>query len=225
MGILRSIISVVGLAGLFGLVPVTLIILLFCIRNKAKHPKAPKIAGSIFAGAIVLTAGSYLAFFLLSAKLYSSLDLEKLPTFTVTSDELHDGVWDPVISNTPKGKNRSPSLSWEPVQGASCYAVCMVDETASDWLHWKQSGIRTAGLAAGAAPADAYVGPYPPSGTHVYTVYVFALKEHADFRGTLDFGSMDCYTVIQGVDLTNGDKTGNVIAYGTLSGTFSHAEE
>ena len=225
MGEVRSLIGIIGMAGLFFLAPVSLAVMIFCNVKKQKRPKAAKISVGVFIGMVLLTAGCYLSFFLISVKLYRSLDLEKLPTFTVTSEELQDGVWDAVISNTSQGENRSPSLSWEPVDGATCYAVCMVDASASDWLHWKQNGITSAGLAAGAASASEYIGPYPPSGTHQYTVYVFALKQQSDFRGSLDSNSMDLYTIAQAVDMTEHDQTGNVIAYGKLSGSFSHVEE
>ena len=221
MDVLRSVLGIIGMAGLFFLIPVSFVVMIFCIVKK----KAAKAACAVFACMVLLTAGAYFAFFYCSVKLYSSMDLEKLPTFEVTSEDLQDGVWDDVISNTARGENRSPELSWAPVNGATCYAVCMVDESASDWLHWKQSGITTAGIEQGAASASEYVGPYPPSGTHVYTVYVFALKQSSDFRGSLDSGSMDFYSIAQGVDMTDGDKTGNVIAYGMLSGEFSHEEE
>ncbi|MBR3631225.1 MAG: phosphatidylethanolamine-binding protein, partial [Oscillospiraceae bacterium] len=151
---------------------------------------------------------------------------DRLPVISVTSDNLHDGVWDAVISNTSQGENRSPQLSWSPVSGAAGYAVCMVDESAGDWLHWKQTGITTPGLAQGAASASQYIGPYPPAGTHTYTVYVFALQDtDTDFRGSLDSNSMDFYAIVQKLDLTEGDKTGNVLACGKLSGQFSHVEE
>ena len=55
------------------------------------------------------------------------LDLSKLSTFELSSEDLHDGVWDPDISNTSKGSNRSPQLKWEAVDGAGCYAVFMID--------------------------------------------------------------------------------------------------
>ena len=44
--------------------------------------------------------------------------IDEYDHFTVTSEDIHDGVWDDVISNTNAGSNKSPQLSWEPVEGA-----------------------------------------------------------------------------------------------------------
>ena len=102
-----------------------------------------------------------------------------LPSIMLTSENLHDGVWDAEISNTKQGANRSPQLAWQPVEGASCYAVYMVDTTVNYWLHWKSLNIKETSLAAGSIPDTEYIGPYPPSGTHAYEIRVFALKEPA----------------------------------------------
>lgn len=42
--------------------------------------------------------------------------------------------------NSPLGSNKSPQLTWNTVDGAGCYAVCMFDEDAN-WLHWLAAGI------------------------------------------------------------------------------------
>ena len=47
--------------------------------------------------------------------------------FAVTSNSLKDGYWDEITANTVAGQNLSPDLTWEPVEGASCYAIYMVD--------------------------------------------------------------------------------------------------
>ena len=62
-------------------------------------------------------------------------------TFALSSGDLHDGVWDTVITNTVNGENVSPQLSWEPVDGAECYAIYMVDTSANCWIHWKSGGV------------------------------------------------------------------------------------
>ncbi|MCR5275039.1 MAG: hypothetical protein K6E26_06720, partial [Clostridiales bacterium] len=41
--------------------------------------------------------------------------------FVVTSESLHDGYWDDETSDTNGNPNLSPQLSWDPVEGASCY--------------------------------------------------------------------------------------------------------
>ena len=148
-------------------------------------------------------------------------DPESLPAITLTSEDLHDGVWDADITNTSNGSNRSPQLAWEPVAGASCYAVYMVDTTANYWLHWKSLNIPETSLAAGAASGTEYVGPYPPSGTHEYEIRVYALKEAAEEdQSRFDSGNSKFEQVIAALD-QNSSGSGNVLAYGTLSGTYT----
>ena len=150
-----------------------------------------------------------------------AFDPESLPAITLTSEDLHDGVWDADITKTSKGSNRSPQLSWEPVAGASCYAVYMVDTTANYWLHWKSLNISETSLAAGAASGTEYVGPYPPSGTHEYEIRVYALKEAAEEdQSRFDSGNSKFEQIIAGLD-QNSSGAGNVLAYGTLSGTYT----
>ena len=150
-----------------------------------------------------------------------AFDPESLPAITLTSEDLHDGVWDADITKTSKGSNRSPQLSWEPVAGASCYAVYMVDTTANYWLHWKSLNISETSLAAGAASGTEYVGPYPPSGTHEYEIRVYALKEAAEEdQSRFDSGNSKFEQSIAGLD-QNSSGAGNVLAYGTLSGTYT----
>lgn len=91
-----------------------------------------------------------------------------LPQFDISSDDLHDGVWDTVITNTDYGKNVSPQLSWEPVEGAKSYVIYMVDTSAGNWLHWRAGNITETTLEQGSATECEYIGPYPPSGTHNY---------------------------------------------------------
>ena len=50
----------------------------------------------------------------------------------VTSQAMHDDIWDTKISKTLDGQNISPELTWEKVDGASRYVVIMLD---SGWLH------------------------------------------------------------------------------------------
>ncbi len=145
-------------------------------------------------------------------------DPAKLPQITITSEDLHDGVWDPDITKTDKGSNRSPQLSWEPVEGAGCYAVYMVDTTASFWLHWKSADVTETTLPAGWAPANEYVGPYPPSGTHDYEIRIYALKEPVtEDKSKFDSGNNGFDDMVTALD-GNG---GNVLAYGTLTGTYT----
>ena len=150
-------------------------------------------------------------------------DFGSLPAIALTSEDLHDGVWDTDITKTEKGSNRSPQLSWQPVEGAACYAVYMVDTSANYWLHWKSGNVTETELAAGAAPDTEYVGPYPPSGTHNYEIRVYALKEAVtESRSRFDSSNAGFDNMAAALDKT-GSGEGNVLAYGTLTGTYTHS--
>lgn len=150
------------------------------------------------------------------------LDLSKLSTFELSSEDLHDGVWDTVITKTEKGENRSPQLSWKPVDGASCYAVFMIDTSAGNWLHWKSVTDSETVLPAGWAPQSEYVGPYPPSGTHDYEIYVLALKEKPErIKGSFDNSNPKMLEYAKEID---GEKEDNIISYGHLMGTYTHGD-
>ena len=116
------------------------------------------------------------------------------------------------------------------IVGANAYGILMIDTDAGNWLHWKTGMVTTAGIPLGYAGADTYVGPYPPAGTtHSYTIYVAALREaDANVIGFLD-GRNDYadYTpdkLLCSMDVTDGGSAGNVIAVGTITGTYSTAK-
>ncbi len=148
--------------------------------------------------------------------------LKGYPMFTLYSEDLKDGIWPDICSYLAPGKNSSPALSWEPVEGASVYVVYMVDTDAGNWLHWKQNGITETSLAQGFGDSD-YIGPYPPSGaTHNYEIYVIALKKQlAKAKGALNSKNTKLPTFMQALDTDDDGNTGNIISYGRISGQFT----
>ena len=144
-------------------------------------------------------------------------------TFELGSDNLKDGVWDNVISNTEAGENKSPQLKWEPVDGAGLYVIYMVDPDGGNWLHWRSDGVKETTLPVGWASAEDYVGPYPPAGsTHTYDVYVVALNKPIErLRGVFNGSNIKFEEFIRGVDTDAEGGSGNIISYGYLSGTFT----
>ena len=157
-------------------------------------------------------------------------------TMTVSSENLKNGVWDKVITNTTDGKNLSPQLKFDKVEGADHYVIYMIDESAHNWVHWIATDVRENELPTGAntgAYADndtfRYVGPYPPpySGDHIYTIYVYALKDNPEADMDFDFdksylGADDLYYNHLDISGKKDDINlyGNVLAYGYLSGTY-----
>ena len=157
--------------------------------------------------------------------------------FEVFSDDLLGEAWDPIISNKSDGQNMSPELHWEPVEGADRYYIFMVDETAGNWLHWQILGLSDSSIAQGAcnkelsviADSDGrevmgqYVGPYPPSGTHTYTVYVFAVKGEPVPDNVLFFdkGGNDIIKIAKMLNTAEGTDEDNLISYGMISGAYT----
>lgn len=145
------------------------------------------------------------------------------PAFTVTSQSLQDGKWDEVTANTVDGKNASPELSWEPVEGAATYVIYMIDMDTAYFIHWKSSDITVTSLPEGWAPSSDYVGPYPPPGsTHKYTVYVFALKNPVErVKGGVNSISPKVQEFMDALDTDAAGNTGNIIAVGRVSGDYT----
>ena len=152
---------------------------------------------------------------------------EDVPSFKVTSKCVNNGKWKDKISNTSRGENISPDLTWDAVEGATRYQVIMID---GNWLHMDVATTATS-LKEGEIKKDGekgarFVGPYPPLGaTHTYSVFVFALKnEPGKFYMGFDGGGNSINDIYKGLNTdVNGNK-GNVIAYGRLDGNYRKKE-
>ena len=152
--------------------------------------------------------------------------LEGYDTFDVTSPDLVDGIWQDVISNTFLGENASPELTWSPVEGAEEYVIYMVDMNSNGYLQWKSGGIHETSLPRGWAPKLLeYNGPHVGHGdTHQYDVFVVALKAPAGrLRGGINGINPQMASFIKGLDIDENGNSGNIIAYGRISGLFTDA--
>lgn len=150
---------------------------------------------------------------------------ENISRFEVTSNSINEYVWDPVITYTKYGENKSPELTWEAVDGATSYAVFMLDGA---WLHMDVLTTETSlseGCIENNGRWDQYVGPYPPDGTHTYSIFVFALKEESS-KVTMAFnaGGNSIDGIYMKLDKNQNGETGNVIAYGRLDGNYTHKD-
>ena len=150
---------------------------------------------------------------------------EDIDTFDSSSSNLKDGVWDVKITNTERGENLSPELTWDEVEGASEYVVIMID---GSWLHMDVFTTKTS-LAEGEIErgerGNQYVGPYPSSGTHTYSIFIFALKNEMG-KVTLAFDSSgnSIDQIYNGLDVDIDGNSGNVIAYSRLDGNYTREE-
>ena len=222
--IIKMILSVIALAA-FVVETIYLIkwLVMFISRNPDKEKRnrtaiITVIAFAVFGLSLFLSLA-------VSIKQYTKpFDLSQAPTFTVQSDSLKDGVWDEEIG--AKHGNKSPELHWDSVENAPIYAIVMIDPDGNNWLHWAVSS-KDSNVALGEFSSEngdnlGYVGPYPPSGTHTYDVYIFALKgESRGLSVQLDKAGADLDTIAN--DLNSGLYTDydNIISYGKISGTYS----
>lgn len=143
--------------------------------------------------------------------------------FKVTSPNLNSGKWDDKIGERAEAKGVSPALSWEPVEGASCYAIYMVDLDTHYFLHWVQGDITETSLAEGSAAPGKYIGPYPePGSTHRYNIYVIALKNPVErVKGGSNSINPKFPEFIKALDTDASGNTGNIISVGRVCGTYT----
>ncbi len=152
----------------------------------------------------------------------SKVYIDSLPIFEVTTDSIENGEWKQITGL--KEGNLSPSLRWEPVDGATKYAVIMLDTTTTNWLCWYLITDKTTLSEGEYTGKEDYIGPYPP-GTHTYEIYVIALKgEPQELNYPLDASSGAIDLKMNSLNLDSDGNFGNVIAYGTIKASYTAAE-
>ena len=139
-------------------------------------------------------------------------EAEYIDTFEVNSESIFYGGWKKEIAST-KG-NVSPELSWEKVEGATQYAVLLVDLDEGNY-HLQGYGLVSDNhIDAGALNKAQYVGPYL-EGYHYYKAYVFALREDvSDVNLLVDNQNVDEASLIKQFTKKNSD---NVISFGNIT--------
>ncbi|SNU05173.1 Uncharacterized conserved protein, phosphatidylethanolamine-binding protein (PEBP) family [Lachnospiraceae bacterium] len=151
--------------------------------------------------------------------------LDTLPVFEVTTASAEAGMWKDEIGL--KAENVSPELTWDAVDGATRYAVLMIDETtAGKWFHWYALVDKTH-LDEGEYTdiASGYAGPYPTE-THQYNVYVIALRdEPSDFFYKVDAQGEDIFGRVNNLNTASDGSAGNVLAYGVIEAKYTPSED
>ncbi|MCR5616342.1 MAG: hypothetical protein K6F45_09280 [Saccharofermentans sp.] len=155
--------------------------------------------------------------------------VESYPQFYVGSDSLVDGVWSEDMANVAEHRFEcvSPSLYWEPVEGAACYVIYMVDSTHSEGippmnlLHWIVENYEGTEIEADAD--DYFLALDPERGTtRTYQIYVIALKAPVErAKGSVGTMPTDFGKFLEALDTDADGNTGNIIAFGFLSGTYT----
>ena len=148
--------------------------------------------------------------------------IEEVPlSINVSSTDLEGNMWKTVTGN--KYENKSPELTWDEVEGASCYAIFMIDKVAGNFLHW-YSLVEKTHLEQGqfSDKETGYVGPYPEE-THEYTVYVVALKQSPKIKSfaiDVPHNSEEFADFLTKLNTAKDGSIGNVISYGSVKGDF-----
>lgn len=138
-----------------------------------------------------------------------------IDSFEVTSESIAYGGWKKEIGKD--NGNINPELSWEEVDGATQYAVIMIDLNEGSYHIQEYALVSTNHIDAGELDKSQYVGPYL-EGYHNYKVYVFALKEDvSDVNILVDNQNVDEARL---VELYNKNHPDNVIAIGTIANIY-----
>ena len=152
----------------------------------------------------------------------SKVYMDQLPVFELTTTSIANGEWKTEIGL--KEGNLSPALSWKPVEGATKYAIVMIDITTTRWLYWYVIVDKT-DLAEGEfTDPSVYTGPYP-AGTHTYEIHVIALKSEpkaGSFK--VDARSGDIQSFFDYVNTASDGSVGNVLSYGTIKAPYTSPE-
>lgn len=148
--------------------------------------------------------------------------MASLPVFEVTTTSIEDGEWKQECGL--KEGNLSPELTWEPYQGASKYAVIMIDTSTSQWLSWYVIVDKTHLEEGEFTDQSVYAGPYPPK-THTYELFVVAMKgEPQELNFVIDASGGDIQSKLDFLNTASDGSSGNVLAYGTIKAPYTSPE-
>ena len=153
----------------------------------------------------------------------SKVYMDSLPVFELTTTSINkDGEWKTECGL--KEGNLSPALSWKAVDGATKYAVVMIDITTTRWLYWYTVVDKTELKEGEFTDPSVYTGPYP-AGTHTYEIHVIALKSEPKAGSfAVDARSGDIQSFFDYVNTASDGSVGNVIAYGTIKAPYTSPE-
>ena len=148
--------------------------------------------------------------------------MDSLPVFEVTTTSIENGEWKQECGL--KEGNLSPELTWDPYQGATRYAVIMIDTSTSQWLSWYVIVDKTHLDEGEYTDQTVYAGPYPPK-THTYELYVVALKdEPQELNFVIDASGGDIQSKLDFLNTASDGSSGNVLAYGTIKAPYTSPE-
>jgi phosphatidylethanolamine-binding protein (PEBP) family uncharacterized protein len=152
----------------------------------------------------------------------SKVYMDSLPVFEVTTQSIEGGEW-----RQPSGLkegNESPELTWAPYDGATKYAVIMIDTSTSNWLCWYTIVDKTHLDEGEYTDPSVYAGPYPAE-THTYELFVVALRtDPQDLSFVIDASGGDIHSKLDFLNKASDGSFGNVLAYGTIKAPYTSPE-
>ena len=163
---------------------------------------------------IFISEGLYKLYMSDNADLENAAVLENLDTFEVTSESIFYDEW--IKETGSENGNISPELSWEKVDGATSYAIIMLDLDVENYILHAYCTSDTNHIDLGAM--DEFLGPTPRD-PHNYAVYVFALKEAVDINLTVPKHDFDTENLLE---MLNKDNPDNAISYGSVSASYEY---
>ncbi|MCR4930650.1 MAG: hypothetical protein K5988_11730 [Lachnospiraceae bacterium] len=163
---------------------------------------------------IFISEGLYNLYMSDNADFENAAVLENLGKFEVTSESIFYDEW--IKETGSENGNVSPELSWEKVDGATSYAIIMLDLDVQTYILHAYCTSNTNHINLG--EMDEFIGPTPQS-SHNYAVYVFALKEAVDLNLTVPTGNFNTERLLE---LVNKDNPNNAISYGSVTASYEY---
>ena len=154
-----------------------------------------------------------------NADIENAAVIDNLDTFEVTSESIFYGEW--IKETGGINGNISPELSWDKVDGATTYAIMMIDVDQGNYLLHAYGASETNHLDFGALNEDEFYGPQPRV-PHNYRVYVFALKNAIDPGLKILNQLIDAETFYEKL---NKDDPDNVISYGQVTASYEYLDK
>ena len=152
----------------------------------------------------------------------SKVYMDSLPVFEVTTTSIENAEWRQ--QSGLKEGNESPELTWAPYDGATKYAVIMIDTTTSNWLCWFTIVDKTHLDEGEYTDPSVYTGPYPAE-THTYELFIVALRtDPQDLNFVIDASGGDIHSKLDFLNKASDGSFGNVLAYGTVKAPYTSPE-
>lgn len=137
----------------------------------------------------------------------------------ITSEDIKDGKWVDSVACNSIGKNESPQLKWDPVEGAGGYVIYMLDVTVGNEIQWKTSTETNELPHAFDNKREKYFGPHP-DGLNEYVVNIYAVKKLPEKVPGVIHTSQLFFNKIEDKIDDIGEGPGNIIAKGTLNASY-----